>query len=104
MTIDRVSFAHVDVGAYHNQGPKGQPAWWISHNPELVKAYGKGNDGVLLIRCNCGLTIRMLGQKISADGIVSPSIWHDVPECGWHVWGRFADWDHGEWDTAGKGQ
>jgi hypothetical protein len=100
--IELVSFIHEDVGGYHNVGPTGQPAWWISHDPELVQAFGSGNGGVVLVRCNCGLTIRMLGQTIDADGIVTPSIWHDVPECGWHVYGRFQDWDAGRWDTAGK--
>jgi len=98
--IERVSFAHEDVGAYHNTGPRGRPAWWISRDAAVVKAFGNGNNGVVLVRCNCGLTIRMLGQKIDTDGMVAPSIWHDVPECGYHVWGRFADWDNGVWDTA----
>ena len=93
---------HEDVGAYHNVGPKEQPAWWISRDPDLVKAYGNGNDGVVLVRCNCGLTIRMLGQVIEADGTVTPSIWHDVPECGWHIFGEFDDWHAGRWDTSGK--
>jgi hypothetical protein len=102
LVIDRVSFLHKDVGGYHNQGPTGQPAWWISRDPKLVQQYGFGNDGVVLVRCNCGLTIRMLGQVISEDGLVTPSIWHDVPECGFHVYGKFEGWDNGRWDTQGK--
>jgi hypothetical protein len=44
----------------------------------------------------------MLGQVISDDGTVTPSIWHDVPDCGFHVFGKFADWDNGRWDTLGN--
>ena len=98
----RVNFKHEKLGEYHSIGPKGSPAWDISYDPTTVQKYGHGNPGVVLVRCNCGLVIRMLGQQISADGTVSPSIWHDVPECGWHIWGKFEGWDQGEWDTAGK--
>ena len=100
--IARVSFARESVGKYHSVGPKGQPAWEISRDPALVAAFGNGNAGVVLVRCDCGLVIRMLGQVIDEQGLVTPSIWHDVPECGYHVHGRFADWDNGRWDTAGK--
>ena len=97
-----VAFIHAKLGAFHSVGPKGSPAWDISCDPELVKNYGNGNPGVVLVRCNCGLVIRMLGQVIAADGTVTPSIWHDVPGCGFHVYGRFEGWDKGRWDTAGR--
>jgi len=95
-----VQIPHATLGAYHSVGPRNQPAWDISHDPQLVKQYGGNNKGVLLLRCQCGQVIRLLGQHVSADGKVAPSLWHDVPQCGWHVWGTLEGWTAGEWDTV----
>jgi hypothetical protein len=92
-----VVIPHAKLGAYHSAGDRDNPAWDINTDPVMVKNYGNGHSGVIVLRCNCGRVIRLLDHAVSADGKVSPSIWHDVPECGWHVWGQFKDWDKGEW-------
>jgi hypothetical protein len=87
------------LGEYGSYGQTGNPAWELRRDPELVKRYGGDNDSVLLLRCDCGKVIRMLDHRVAEDGTVSPSIWHDIPECGWHVHGILQGWEHGEWSV-----
>jgi hypothetical protein len=96
----RVVLRPAALGAYGSFGERGAPAWELRRDPELVQQYGAGNDSVLLLRCDCGKVIRMLDHRVDAEGLVSPSIWHDVPGCGWHVMGRLEGWDHGEWSVT----
>jgi hypothetical protein len=57
------------------------PVWWM------------GDDGVPLIACGgCGLFHRLEGWAIADDGTVSPSVWHNEAQCGWHVFIRLLDW------------
>lgn len=58
-------------------------------------AWGRDASGELFIRCGgCGLCMG-LGHEIAANGDVSPSLFHDSQECGWHVFGTLQDWDGG---------
>lgn len=57
-------------------------------------AWGRDAGGHLFIRCACGICMG-LDHEIDAEGNVSPSLWHDDPNCGWHVHGRLLDWDGG---------
>jgi hypothetical protein len=88
------------LGPYGTFEAQSQPAWDLSHDPELVAAHGQGRDSVLVLRCDCGKIIRMLGHEIAADGTVSPSVWHDVPGCGWHVFARLEGWEQGTWHAG----
>lgn len=31
-------------------------------------------------------------HEVLPDGRIEPSVWHDVPECGFHEWCRLEDW------------
>lgn len=59
-------------------------------NVEPMPAWGRNEHGVW-IRCRCGLPMS-IDHEIAADGAVTPSLWHDVPECGWHIHGKLEDW------------
>jgi hypothetical protein len=96
-----VALPHASLGPYGTFEAAGQPAWGLSQAPELVEQYGNGRDSVLVLRCNCGKIIRLLDHNVAADGTVSPSLWHDVPGCGWHVMGRLEGWERGEWHAGG---
>ncbi len=57
------------------------PVWW------------RADDGSILITCGgCGIVTGLPGWDIAADGTVTPSIWHNEPQCGWHIWARLLDW------------
>lgn len=62
-------------------------------NIEPMPAWGLTPDSRLMIRCACGLVMGLDGHTVEANGDVNPSLWHDEPECGWHVMGRLLDWD-----------
>ena len=59
---------------------------------EPIPAWGKEQSGIIFIRCKCGKCIDLGRHTISVDGVVSPSVWHDDPECGWHVWVKLKDY------------
>lgn len=54
-------------------------------------------NGFTYLRCACGhlLTIDTHNgtHAIAGDGKVTPSLWHDVPECGFHVFGTLDGWE-----------
>jgi hypothetical protein len=85
------------LGAYGTFEQQGSPAWELRRDPALAARLGYGREDVLLLRCECGRIIRILEHHVATDGMVRPSIWHDVPECGWHVMGQLTGWDNGEW-------
>lgn len=68
-------------------------------SPGSEPAYGNPvSDGrAPCIRCGqCGQwSAAAEGHRVDADGIVSPSWWHDVPGCGWHVWLELENWSGG---------
>ena len=88
------------LGAYGSFEESCHPAWDLNRDPALVKLYGNGHAAVPVLRCNCGKIIRLLDHHIAADGSLTPSVWHDVPGCGWHVWARLEGWDQGEWQVG----
>jgi hypothetical protein len=90
--VPEVALPHAALGAYGSFEAKGQPAWDISRDSKLVADYGDGLDGVVVLRCNCGKVIRLLDHRIKPDGTIEPSVWHDVPGCGWHVFARLEEW------------
>src|SRR5882762_8866810 len=49
-------------------------------------AWGRDKgSGEIFIRCGgCGKCID-LDHQVAANGDVTPSVWHDSPDCGWHV-------------------
>jgi hypothetical protein len=42
-----------------------------------------------------------LDHRIEANGDVNPSLWHDDPGCGWHVYGTFVGWNGQVEDYSG---
>lgn len=62
-------------------------------NTEPIPAWGKQTNGLVFIRCACGLCMDLDGHAVESNGDVNPSLWHDVPECGWHVMGRLLGWE-----------
>jgi hypothetical protein len=88
------------LGSYGSLEEQGHPGWDLSRDPALVEKHAKGRDVALVLRCNCGKVIRLLDHRIAADGTLSPSIWHDIPGCGWHVFGKLQGWDGVEWDVG----
>lgn len=67
------------------------PANARKRNVEPMPAWGRSEGGDVWIRCKCG-TPMSLDHEIAADGTVTPSLWHDTPECGWHVHGKLEGW------------
>lgn len=59
---------------------------------EPMPAWGKDKQGKLFIRCECGKCMGLDNHTVSDDGTVNPSLHHDEPDCGWHVWGKLLDW------------
>ena len=57
------------------------PVWWQAEGGEILIACG-----------GCGLFHALKGWTVAADGTVSPSVWHNEPACGWHVFIRLLDW------------
>lgn len=54
-------------------------------------AWGKEGDDTY-IRCGgCGQCIN-LDHTIAPNGDVNPSVHHDDPRCGWHVWVTLVGW------------
>lgn len=98
-TFHGVTLPHAALGPYGTFEQTGAPAWDLSTDPELVAQHGAARGEVLVLRCDCGKIIRLLGHRVAADGTVTPSLWHDVPECGWHVHGRLDGWTEGEWQA-----
>lgn len=88
------------LGAYGSFEEPGQPAWDLARDPDLVAQHGEGRSEVLVLRCNCGKIIRLLDHQVAQDGRITPSIWHDIPDCGWHVYGRLDGWEQGEWSAG----
>lgn len=79
--MERINIPKIlDIIKEAKAGTIQKPAW-----------YFMGQGRVILV-CQCGETM-MLNHEISEDGTVSPSIWHDVPECGWHIYGKLNDYD-----------
>jgi hypothetical protein len=56
-------------------------------------AWGREKSGELFIRCQCGLCMGLDLHTVEPNGDVSPSLHHDDPKCGWHVYATLADWD-----------
>jgi hypothetical protein len=67
---------------------------------EPIPAWGREASGTVFIRCACGKCIDLRKHTIAADGTVSPSVWHDSPECDWHVWAKLKDWQSGYSDYS----
>jgi hypothetical protein len=58
-----------------------------------IPAWGKDKDNNIFIRCNCGKCINLSPvHTIDNDGNVSPSIFHNETNCGWHIYGKLMDW------------
>lgn len=51
-------------------------------------------NGQLWIRCKCGQPNR-LDHEIAPNGDLNPSLFHDDPACGWHVWATLEGWNGG---------
>lgn len=62
-------------------------------------AWGRDATGELFIRCACGIVMG-LDHEIAENGDVNPSLFHDSPECGWHVMGTLQNWDGGRKDAT----
>ena len=62
-------------------------------NVEPSPAWGRDQSGSLFIRCACGLCMGLDEHTISDNGEVTPSLFHDDPACGWHVWGTLEGWE-----------
>lgn len=75
---DRV---HIPRSEEHRGGKdiKPSPAWWWSE--------GLNDEPVIWMRCACGRLMELDGHIVEPNGDVNPSIFHDAPECGWHVFG-----------------
>lgn len=101
--VDRVKLKRAALGPYGTFERKGAPAWDLSRDPKFVAEHGNGQESVLVLRCDCGKIIRLLGHTVADDGTLSPSLWHDVPECGWHVMGRLEGWAEREQSDLGAG-
>jgi len=67
-------------------------AFQRKRNVEPMPAWGRTDAGDLWLRCRCGLPMGLDHHRVAADGTVSPSLHHDEPQCGWHVFGRLLDW------------
>lgn len=67
---------------YTEAETKEGPLWWCA------------DHGSIVCRCGCGELYILDGRwSVAADGAVTPSIWHNTPECGWHYFVRLLDWD-----------
>jgi hypothetical protein len=55
-------------------------------------AWGHDAAGMLFIRCKCGRCMNMDEHTVDGEGNVNPSLFHDEPCCGWHVWGKLDEW------------
>lgn len=56
-------------------------------------AWGWNADGTVWVRCQCGIPMDLHGtHSVAEDGTVSPSLWHDEAECGWHVFAVLSGW------------
>jgi hypothetical protein len=59
-------------------------------------AWFKDEHGFVWLRCECGHILNIDTHNhthaIGPDGVVTPSLWHDVPECGFHVFGTLDGW------------
>lgn len=67
---------------------------------EPIPAWGIDSGGEVFIRCGgCGMCMG-LDHEISAEGIVTPSVFHDEPpKCNWHVSDvKLMGWDLGAKD------
>lgn len=62
------------------------------HNVEPMPAWGYDAGMTPFIRCACGLCMGIGDHTVESDGTINPSVWHDVPECGWHVMAILDDW------------
>lgn len=69
--------------------PRSEP---IIKRCDPAPAWGRDERGRLYVRCVCKLPMK-LQHEVPDNGDVSPSLWHDSPECGWHVWATLQDWD-----------
>lgn len=76
--MDRINLPRHDLRKHHID-PK--PAW------------GLDAGGTPFVRCECGLCMGMDDHTIESNGEVNPSLWHDVPECGWHVMATLDGWE-----------
>ncbi len=56
------------------------PVWWGSPTQVFITCGG------------CGDPLDITTWDIASDGTVSPSVFHTVPRCGWHVFVRLMDW------------
>lgn len=80
------------------QDPKNQMYYADAPAP----AWGTGSrDGqqIVWVRCPNCRTCPTLQHEISANGEVSPSIWHQCADSGnndsaqdWHIWGTLLGW------------
>lgn len=65
-------------------GIKPSPAWFY--------AEGLNDEQVVWIRCACGQLTGVGNHTIHSDGLITPSLHHDVQDCGWHVWGKLENY------------
>lgn len=53
-----------------------------------------GSRDQLLVTCGgCGMALDISTWGIDESGVVTPSIHHIEPSCGWHVFLRLLDWE-----------
>ena len=62
-------------------------------NVEPSPAWGRDKSGSLFVRCACGIPMGLDEHTVDGEGNVNPSLFHDEPQCGWHVFGKFEDWN-----------
>ena len=58
-----------------------------THNSPAWTAIEAANGGTLfMFRCTCGTWMRLVDGvwTVAPDGTVSPSVWHNVSDCGFH--------------------
>lgn len=48
------------------------------------------NEETIWVRCACGQIMSLADHEIAPNGEITPSLWHDTPDCGWHVFGTLA--------------
>lgn len=93
-------------GNYGDAGPCWVPRFIDPGDPYKVSSTGPGTPIKPVIICKCGAVCHISLHHVYADGLVLASFFHDSaahPDigypgggCGWHVYLKLRDYNHGE--------
>ncbi len=71
--------------------PEPGPRWFF-----FDEAFGRGEHKPFYM-CKCHAPMSLHRFTISSSGVVNPSLWCGNRKCRFHIWGKFEDWDGGQY-------